>query len=465
MPKDKKRLSKNGQNLVEEARRRKGWNRQTPRWYMEANVSLMTLRRFQSGTPVLLEVFDALCRVVGVDPDLVAAPPSELNTDELNLLLEAESVWVGRGLAVRDLTRRLRQNCHLLTIAGITGIGKTALAEQVAQNLRETYPSPQRLNFDVHETRTGFVGAATWALEASQQIISDEAQRNAEQLMNQWVNYLVQKPHLLIIDSLELILEGDEESGWSNFRDPLWVQFFKRLLAAEICRSRVILTTQDTPAEVRREAARYSQHWYCHELTGLDQQEQLEFFQTSGLDLDESASTKDYLLRLGSAYEGHPLALQIIVGEITTPAYGGSVDGYWSKYGKEIETLEKLRQAEPVHSESDRLRLTCCGRDLRLVIQDRVDQTLNRLNQEVPKAYMMLCLNAAYRRSVPEDFWHNTMKPLGFDEYQCEIALDTLKERYLVESRIQNTTPHLRQHNLIRNIALEHLRSWRKQNG
>jgi len=44
------------------------------------------------------------------------------------------------------------------------------------------------------------------------------------------------------------------------------------------------------------------------------------------------------------------------------------------------------------------------------------------------------------------------------DENQQETALEALRDRYLVEEVVENDKFLLRQHNLIRSVALEHLR-------
>ncbi len=61
-----------------------------------------------------------------------------------------------------------------------------------------------------------------------------------------------------------------------------------------------------------------------------------------------------------------------------------------------------------------------------------------------------------YRCRVPEKFWLNHLKYWDCDEEQQEVALEALKDRYLVEEVIENDQFLLRQHNLIRSVALEH---------
>ena len=53
-----------------------------------------------------------------------------------------------------------------------------------------------------------------------------------------------------MIDSVEHILKGNEQEGWSDFQDEWWPKLFQSLLAGEYCQSTVILTSQDLPAQI-----------------------------------------------------------------------------------------------------------------------------------------------------------------------------------------------------------------------
>jgi hypothetical protein len=74
---------------------------------------------------------------------------------------------------------------------------------------------------------------------------------------------------------------------------------------------------------------------------------------------------------------------------------------------------------------------------------------------------MLLCLGSVYRRPVPETFWLKPLERLGFNEDKQRVVLDALRDRYLVEEEIINDDLLLRQHNLIRSVALIHLKNWK----
>jgi hypothetical protein len=50
-----------------------------------------------------------------------------------------------------------------------------------------------------------------------------------------------------------------------------------------------------------------------------------------------------YLKRIGKLYEGHPLVLQVIAGDILNKPFSGNVRLYWQQYQREFAEIEKDR--------------------------------------------------------------------------------------------------------------------------
>jgi len=74
-----------------------------------------------------------------------------------------------------------------------------------------------------------------------------------------------------------------------------------------------------------------------------------------------------------------------------------------------------------------------------------------------------LCESSVYRCPVPDDWWLSHLEdwastPLSpREESEISGALDVLRDRYLVEEKIEDTELLLKQHNLIRSVSLAHL--------
>jgi hypothetical protein len=94
-------------------------------------------------------------------------------------------------------------------------------------------------------------------------------------------------------------------------------------------------------------------------------------------------------------------------------------------------------------------------------VRARLKKTFERLNTEAHDAYIMLCEASVYRCAVQESFWLSHLE----EDWECShsqslAALDTLRDRSLMEEVVEKDRCLVRQHNLIRSVALEELQRW-----
>lgn len=446
--------------VIDLLRSNKGWNRQDERWCKAAKVSMPTLKRFWRRQPIRQEFFSDICQAVGLEnwEEIIDNSPIQQKA-QISPSLDYDDGWVGRAELISQLSSKLRGGCRVLILTGITGIGKTVLAERLAVQLQSDFSESFRVNFD-HEEQADFASVAAQLLTGWGETLTPENRQEPQRLLNWVVSCLRQNSYLVLIDSVELILKGNAETGWSDFQDEWWEKFFQSLLSANSCKSRVILTSQDLPGQLEAIGLGYPKFWYCQSLSGFNQSEQLELFEKMGLEISGESSARTYLERMGAAYEGHPLALRAIAGEIINHPFNGNVGAYWTQYGHEVEEVEQIQQQADIESADDRLRLDRYTRSLQRAVKQRIEKTFERLAKDVFNAYMLLCFGSVYRRPVPEKFWLKPLEGLGFDRDKQLAALDALRDRYLIEEEIVNDNLLLRQHNLIRSTALFHLKNW-----
>jgi tetratricopeptide (TPR) repeat protein len=375
------------------------------------------------------------------------------------------ATFTGREAETAELTAQLQGNCRVVAIVGMTGIGKTALGERVIANLLETAEAPlpyYRLSLDDRSLTPDFASSGAALLRTLGEEPNLEDQKDPANLLTHILQRLGSHPCRVQIDSLERLLRGNDQEGWSEFCDPLWLDFLQQVLAQTACPSQLLLTSQDIPGELDTMASRYPQFWYCQPLQGLDGEEQQDLFQKLGLLSHPGATDPDYLSPIGTFYAGHPLVLQVIADEIRQPPFRGNIAHYWQHYEAEFTatttTPNKLARS----------------RLFRRRVRQRVEQTLHGLPAP---ARQMLCASAVFRRPVPVEFWQ-AMLPEG----DADAAFDTLQDRHLVEyatipsvgeqsllaseqsllagERSRTTPPLLiRQHNLIRSVAYDLLKA------
>jgi len=311
------RVSPEGLEKFKQARNKKGWNQDADTLLTQSGVSRSTIQRFERREPIRQDSFVKLFRVVGIDnweAQVDNSPTIRINTPPE--FSQYDSFWVGRENLVKELSEKIRNSSRLLLILGLTGIGKTALAEKLAVELQDWFGGDWknrfcRANFDYKDKATDFASLAKqWLDEWGEKIPPED--NKPERLLQRLVKRLRENQVLVLIDSLEKLLTGNQEDGWGDFADEWWEKFFLSLLSAESCQSRIIVTSQDLP--VKLVDYRYQNFCYRQILSGLSQSEQEALFDITGLDISQDSPDRDILLRIGKAYKGHPLVLRVIIG-------------------------------------------------------------------------------------------------------------------------------------------------------
>jgi len=454
------RASKQGLEIVDEKRKKKGWDATALAWCLAANTSVATLKRFRRGRPIDRDAFIAICEGVGIEnwEEIVDKTPTQQPSAHMEFSVY-DDAWVGRKTLIQELSDRVNSSCRVLLLVGIAGIGKTALAERLVQELRGDWRE-HRDNFEDDNKTSDFASVALQCLEKWGEAVPKD-DRKPEQLLRRLVKCLRENRYLILIDSLEYLLTGNEEDGRGDFADEWWGKFFVSFLAESSCQSRFILTSQDLPTKFETaECDRYKNLWYCQLLKGLEVPEQVALFQKA--ELDDNWELRDSPLRvIGEVYDGHPLALRTIAGEIKG-SYNGKVRAYWkenSRYIEEVkEAIDEARNGGIVKGDEDRWQLASYTQVLRRKVKERIEKTFERLKNDVYDAYVLLCTASVYRCEVKEKWWLINLEDEGYNEERQKAAIQTLRERYLVEyGGIDEEYNRLvRQHNLIRSVAMAH---------
>ena len=384
-------------------------------------------------------------------PELIPAEPAIALSTTPTALDSATIRWVGREDLVENLVRRLQNTCRVLMLVGLTGIGKTALSARLLTDtqLQAQFPTQKAVLCD--RDLPNFEHLANEVLGATA-MTDSELQRSP----NRWIEAIIARfktqPCLLVVDMAEEILASDDH-GRLQFIDPAFAHLLEQVVRSEVMPSRIILTSQIQPPLPFQ--GRYPERSHLQLLSGLMESEALQLFSEWGVatSLDREAET--LLQRIIRVFEGHPLALQVIAGEIQAEPYNGSIQAYWAEFGAEFIKVEQQKAAEEIEGRSDRPHLTCYRPQLQDIVRDRIEQTFQRLQQANILAYQLLLMAAIYRRAVEPAAWYCLL-----DEYSFAIAQQTfssLERRYLIERERYHNQILYRQHSLIRCVALQHL--------
>jgi hypothetical protein len=460
------RLTKIGHQLVKEALK----DYDSINWFCEIHrkcIRRQTFTNFYNGDGVKRETAETYC-------DVLKIPNWCENWDTIFELLPVaiadwsvyDDRWVGRKKLVSDLTKKIRNNCRLLLLLGITGIGKTALAEKIADDVQSRFGKILRVNFDSDDHPRDFVGVACrWLEELGESLLLEDKQPMA--ILKRLMNQLREERILVLVDSLEALLTENED-GWGDFEDEWWTKFFEDFLAIASSQSVLIVTSQDLPTKIQSLASRYPNIYHREILHGLLDDEQVALFAKVGLDMSLTSADRSILMRIGKIYHGHPLMLRVLSGEIFE-SFAGNARAFWGNVGDEIELVEKhLAEAEAgakLESANDDWKLHKLTRRIWIkVYRCRLDEVFKRLKRQNADAYLLICVAAIYRRPVQESGWllqlDSYIQRLRNEVYSKERQLQVLEDlfgRFLVETSINhNDRRLLGMHNLIRSVALEH---------
>ncbi|HEY9644213.1 MAG TPA: NB-ARC domain-containing protein [Coleofasciculaceae cyanobacterium] len=310
------RASAKGLETINRLRRQKGWNRQSQAWCQEAFTTLATLRRFWRGEPIQQETFIRICQVVGIErwEEIVegVVPSSGLQLARSDGMPDV-SIFYGRTDELAKLTQWIIDDrCRLIALLGMGGIGKSALAAKLAEQL-----APQFEYLIWRSLR--YTPSIEKLLSELTQLLSTRTDSSPSDTIAEQVSSLIEglQRHrvLLVLDDWETVLSSGDFAG--HYRDGYksYGDLLKRV-GQESHRSCLLLTSREKTPEVSLLEGRTSPVRSLS-LNGLGEAAQ-EILRAEDLSGEEQWS------KLIQIYRGNPLVLQVIA-TFVEELFGGNV--------------------------------------------------------------------------------------------------------------------------------------------
>ena len=438
---------------VEDALKRNGFLTQGD-FAVNIEIALSTVSKFFNGKSVYISKFELICEALGLDKQEIQRPLESSQDKAVKETLEIiptlynPEKWVGRSQLIEMLLNQFQQNTRIVWLTGLSGIGKTTLGECIAVKDWESDPSFQWLHIEISASQ--LPDFATGAREILSQLVEKELDpqemNDPKRLSDRLLKKLQSSFYWLQIDAIEKLIEANE------FIDSYWLTFLESCLNTNHFPSRLLLTSQVLPNSLINWCDRFSNIWYQETLKGLENDESEQYFAKNGIVVNEF--NQDSLNRIGQTYEGHPLVLQVITGEILQ-VYQGDVTAYWQVNQAEFEQVSRELNSSHLQIAWDS-ELSSYTKQSSRLFRERVKKSLEKLPE---KAITLLCRSAVYLYPVPKSVWLELLPELSKQEQ--EKALQLLLSSFLVEKICiqKDDKIFLWQHNLVRSITFNLLRA------
>jgi NB-ARC domain len=317
------RASARGIETIDRLRQLKGWNRQSQAWCQEAFTTLATLRRFWQREPIQQETFIRICQAVNMErwEEIVeGAIPANVQLIRSEGMPDV-SIFYGRTDEVAKLTQWITTDrCRLIALLGMGGIGKSALAVKLAEQL-----APQFEKVIWRSLR--YTSSIEELLAELTQLLSKQTEQDPSHSIEAQVSGLIEglQRHrvLLVLDGWETVLSSGDFAGHYREGYKRYGEIIQRV-GQETHESCLLLTSREKTPEISLLEGRTAPVRSLS-LAGLGEAAR-EIFGAEGLADEEQWS------RLIQIYRGNPLVLQVIA-TFVRELFGGSVTDFLRQGG------------------------------------------------------------------------------------------------------------------------------------
>ncbi len=332
------RASTPGLARIKQARKEKGWSVDNSRWLEEASrvlgidwevvgylaegISEGTWKRFLAGKrPINAEAFKAYSKVLGLSWEEISDRGSVQDWGEA----PDSGAFYGRTEELATLEQWIvKDRCRLVTLLGMGGIGKTALAVKLVESLQDQYQYFIWRNLryippieDLLAELTGFFSnqhppLARGGVSTVERSTGKILPVGVGARLSQLIDCLRKHRCLLVLDNFEAILRDGESHpeapryGTGSYLDgyEVYGELLKRVGESQH-QSAIVVISREKPREITAIEGK-SQPIRSLQLKGLQDVEALEILKSNDLCGEEEWGN---LIQL---YRGNPLALNII---------------------------------------------------------------------------------------------------------------------------------------------------------
>jgi WD40 repeat protein len=358
----------------------------------------------------------------------------------------------GRDKVIETLTQWIvKEQCRLVAISGMGGIGKTALSVKLAENFR---PLSVKLaeNFKEEKNRFEYIIWLTLRnapslediLEKLENFLNDSQDKSPNELekssstlttrIKKLMKFLDEHRCLIILDNVETILRSGTFAGDYRKDYEKYGELFRKV-GEEIHNSCLVLTSREQPKDIelleQRELPVKTMI-----LKGLESEEAQKVFSDF---LKDNNGDKENIKKIVEDYSGNPLILKLIASYIKT-VLGGNTDEF-------IESTQSLTEEGIFIDDKIRLMLTSMverlsGFEKEVMYWLAINRdwvSLSKLREylvlPLPKSKLLEALQSLKDRSLIEGNQQGfTLQPVVM-EYMTERLVDQVYNELLATTQ------------------------------
>ena len=399
------KASKTGIDIIRQAREARGWKVEDERplkaaskvlvpnrnWDKEPpgvnayGVSQTTWKRFLYATcPIRSATFKAYCQILHLNyTDILHCPSNAQfpNYDWNSAPIEPN--FYGRVSELETLQQWLLHGQYrLILLHGLGGIGKTALAEKLADLVKHHFEGLIWQWFSYTRPLNELL------MDLLDRLSLNSAMSDTETLILKLLEQLRRRRVLIVLDERHWN-EGDRADDYlAGYR--LYSSLLQRLSEPHL--SCIILTTREKPADVTAVAHSVVK---AFNLQKLDEDAGCHILEARGLTFDQQTGRS-----LVQLYRGNPLALKLVASMIRNDLFNGNVSAFLNVTVVVPNLIEvSLQQQMQFLNDVEKAILCCLARSAEPLQPDELQQNLS---SGISNSDFIKAMFALERRSLLE---------------------------------------------------------------